>query len=514
MAEAYGKLTNEPGICFVTRGPGATNASIAVHTAYQDSTPMILFIGQVGNDFIEREAFQEIDYRRMFGPMAKWVAQIDDTARIPEYIARAYSVATSGRPGPVVLALPEDTLWGKACVADVAPRPRLHGYPSQQQLSELHQHLEQAERPFLLLGGSGWTEYAQQEIAAFAERYALPVGVAWRRLECFDHRHENFVGHVGNGMHQALRERLEASDLIIALGTRLGEPTTEGYSWIESPVPSQTLVHVYPDPEELGHVYRPDLAVNADVVGFSTSLATLAPTRPPAWQQETTTARQAYLDTLIPLEAPGQLSLDIITNTVDRMLDGQGCITVGAGNYALYAHRYIRFGGLGSSLAPTVGAMGYGLPAAISSKLEYPQRTAVCFAGDGCFQMNLQELGVALQYRLGIVILLFNNGMWGTIRAHQEHDFPGREIALTFTNPEFDSLIRAYGGQGEIVEDDAVFEAAFARALTFTEQNQLPALIELRYDADGIAPGKRLSAIRAAALERRDSAMAQERSHD
>lgn len=514
MAEAYGKLTNEPGICFVTRGPGATNASIAVHTAYQDSTPMILFIGQVGNDFIEREAFQEIDYRRMFGPMAKWVAQIDDTARIPEYIARAYSVATSGRPGPVVLALPEDTLWGEECVADVAPRPRLHSYPSQQQLNELHQYLEQAKRPFLLLGGSGWTEQAQWEIAGFADRYALPVGVAWRRLECFDHRHENFVGHVGNGMHQALRERLKASDLIIALGTRLGEPTTEGYSWIESPVPSQTLVHVYPDPEELGHVYRPDLAINADVVGFSASLETLAPTRPPAWQQETTAARQAYLDTLTPLEAPGPLSLDRVTKTVDRMLDGHGCITVGAGNYALYAHRYIRFGGLGSSLAPTVGAMGYGLPAAISSKLEYPQRPAVCFAGDGCFQMNLQELGVALQYRLGIVILLFNNGMWGTIRAHQEHDFPGREIALTFTNPEFDSLIRAYGGQGEIVEDDAVFEAAFARALTFTEQNHLPALIELRYDADGIAPGERLSAIRAAALERRDSAMPQEPPHD
>ncbi|AYF33654.1 thiamine pyrophosphate-binding protein [Vreelandella alkaliphila] len=514
MAEAYGKLTNEPGICFVTRGPGATNASIAVHTAYQDSTPMILFIGQVGNDFIEREAFQEIDYRRMFGPMAKWVAQIDDTARIPEFIARAYSVATSGRPGPVVLALPEDTLWGEACVADVEPRQRLHSYPSQQQLRELQQHLERAKKPFLLLGGSGWTEQAHIDIAAFAERYALPVGVAWRRLECFNQHHENFVGHVGSGMHQALREQLKSCDLIITLGARLGEPTTEGYSWIESPVPSQTLVHIYPDPEELGHVYRPDLAINADVVGFSASLGELTPEVTPAWKQATATARRAYLDTLIPLEAPGRLSLDKVTRTVDRLLNGKGCITVGAGNYALYAHRYIQFSGLGSSLAPTVGAMGYGLPAAISSKLEHPQRPAICFAGDGCFQMNLQELGVALQYRLGIVILVFNNGMWGTIRAHQEHDFPGREIALTFTNPKFDSLIKAYGGHGEIVENDASFEAAFNRALTFTEQEHLPALIELRYDADGIAPGERLSAIRAAALESQNIVMTQESSDD
>ncbi|TLF50711.1 thiamine pyrophosphate-binding protein [Halomonas urmiana] len=500
MAEAYGKLTNEPGICFVTRGPGATNASIGVHTAFQDSTPMILFIGQVGNDFIEREAFQEIDYRRMFGPMTKWVAQIDDPARIPEYIARAYAVATSGRPGPVVLALPEDTLWGEASVADVEPRPRLHSHPSRAQLDELGQRLEQAERPFLLLGGSGWTEQAQHQVAAFAERFALPVGVAWRRLECFDQRHEAFVGHVGNGMHDALRERLEACDLLIAVGTRLGEATSEGYSWIESPTPRQALVHVYPDPEELGHVYRPSQAINADVVGFAGALEALSPATPPPWQAETQAARRAYLATLEPQEAPGPLSLDRVSQTVDRVLDGKGCISVGAGNYALYAHRYVRFSGLGSSLAPTVGSMGYGLPAAISSKLEHPKRPAVCYAGDGCFQMNLQELGVALQYRLGIVVLVFNNGMWGTIRAHQEHDFPGREIALTFTNPAFATLIQAYGGQGEIVEDDATFEDAFRRALSFAERERLPALIELRYDADGIAPGQRLSAIREAAL--------------
>ncbi|MGK0544908.1 thiamine pyrophosphate-binding protein [Halomonas cupida] len=502
MAEAYGKLTNEPGICFVTRGPGATNASIGVHTAYQDSTPMILFVGQVGNDFVEREAFQEIDYRRMFGPMAKWVAQIDATDRIPEYIARAYRVATSGRPGPVVLALPEDTLWGEAEVADARPMAALHSYPSRDQLAELKARLAEAERPFLLIGGSGWTNEAQAQMVAFAERFDLPVGVAWRRLECYDQHDERFAGHVGFAMDDALRERLKHSDLLIAVGTRMGEATSEGYSWIQSPSPRQTLVHVYPDPEELGRVYHADLAINADVVGFASGLDALTPDAPPRWAEQTRAARADYLATLEPQPAPGPLSLDRVACSVDRRLQGQGCVTVGAGNYALYAHRYVRFSGLGSSLAPTVGSMGYGLPAAISYKLEYPDRPAVCFAGDGCFQMNLQELGVALQYGVGIVVLVFNNGMWGTIRAHQENDFPGREIALTFTNPAFTTLVESYGGLGEVVERDADFDGAFERALAYAERERRPALIELRYETDGIAPGKRLSAIREAALSR------------
>ncbi|MCA0915951.1 MULTISPECIES: thiamine pyrophosphate-binding protein [Halomonas] len=502
MAEAYGKLTNEPGICFVTRGPGATNASIGVHTAYQDSTPMILFVGQVGNDFVEREAFQEIDYRRMFGPMAKWVAQIDATDRIPEYIARAYRVATSGRPGPVVLALPEDTLWGEAEVADARPMAALHSYPSRDQLAELKARLAEAERPFLLIGGSGWTSEAQAQMVAFAERFDLPVGVAWRRLECYDQHDERFAGHVGFAMDDALRERLKHSDLLIAVGTRMGEATSEGYSWIQSPSPRQTLVHVYPDPEELGRVYHADLAINADVVGFASGLDVLAPDAPPRWAEQTRAARADYLATLEPQPAPGPLSLDRVACSVDRRLQGQGCVTVGAGNYALYAHRYVRFSGLGSSLAPTVGSMGYGLPAAISYKLEYPDRPAVCFAGDGCFQMNLQELGVALQYGVGIVVLVFNNGMWGTIRAHQENDFPGREIALTFTNPAFTTLVESYGGLGEVVDRDEDFDGAFERALAYAERERRPALIELRYETDGIAPGKRLSAIREAALSR------------
>lgn len=502
MAEAFGKLTGDPGICFVTRGPGATNASIGVHTAFQDSTPMILFIGQVGNDFVEREAFQEIDYRRMFGPMAKWVAQIDATDRIPEYVARAWRVATSGRPGPVVLALPEDTLWGEAEVADAEPMARLHGYPGQSQLDELKARLAEAERPFLLLGGSGWTEEAQQQMTAFARRFNLPVGVAWRRLECFDQRDSRFVGHVGMGMHDELRQRLTDTDLLIAVGTRIGEATSEGYSWITSPTPKQTLVHVYPDPEELGRVYRASLAIDADVVGFAQSLDRLQPDSQPCWQDATQEARQQYLATLEPQPAPGALNLDRVGLCVDKLLDGKGCVTVGAGNYALYPHRFVRFSGLGSSLAPTVGSMGYGLPAAISSKLEFPERPAVCFAGDGCFQMNLQELGVALQYRLGIVVLVFNNGMWGTIRAHQERDFPGREIALTFTNPAFTTLVEAYGGQGRVVERDEDVEPALRWALEFAERERLPVLIELRYESDYIAPGQSLNDIRDAALAR------------
>lgn len=499
MAEAHGKLTGQPGICFVTRGPGATNASIGVHTAFQDSTPMILFVGQVGNDFYEREAFQEIDYRRMFGQMAKWVAQIDRTDRIPEFIARAFTVATSGRPGPVVLALPEDTLWGTSQVADLPPYTRVVTQPGAADLATLQERLEAAHHPFLLVGGSGWTPEALAQVRGFAERFDLPVGVSWRRLECFDQRHPNFAGHVGWGMHDDLRQCVRNADLLLALGPRLGEATTEGYSLVESPRPRQQLIHVHADAGELGRVFQPAQAICASNAGMAAGLATLVPTRTPAWGTHTRAANAAYRATLAPLPSPSAMSLDRAACHVDRVLPAEACVTVGAGNYALYPHRYRQFNGIGSSLAPTVGSMGYGLPAAIAAKLENPHRPVVCYAGDGCFQMNLQELGVAMQYRLGIVVLVFNNGMWGTIRAHQEREFPARTIALTFDNPNFAHLVGAYRGQGEVVTDNAQFEAAFARALAFAECEKLPALIEIRYDADGIAPGETLSAIRARA---------------
>ncbi|WP_439687646.1 ACETOLACTATE SYNTHASE ISOZYME II (LARGE SUBUNIT) PROTEIN [Cupriavidus oxalaticus] len=502
MAEAHGKLTGEPGVCFVTRGPGATNASIAVHTAFQDSTPMILFVGQVGNDFYEREAFQEIDYRRMFGQMTKWVAQIDRTDRIPEFIARAFAVATSGRPGPVVLALPEDTLWGKATVADMPRYVRSHAAPAPHALASLSAMLEQAERPFLMIGGSGWTPEAMRQMEGFAERFGLPVGLAWRRLECFDNHHPNYAGHVGWGMSGALRARIRESDLLIAVGTRMGEATTEGYTVVESPLPRQRLVHVYPDPEELGRVFRAELPVVADVVSFAAAVDGLRSARAHNRAALVERARHDYLDSQKALPAPGPLNLNQAACLVRERLPEDACITVGAGNYAVFPHTYYRYKGVGTSLAPTVGSMGYGLPAAISAKLEHPERTVVCYAGDGCFQMNLQELGVAMQYRLGIVVLVFNNGIWGTIRAHQEREFPGRTIALGFENPEFAELARAYRGYGEVVASDAEFGPALDRALDFAGTHSMPALLELRYDPDGIAPGMTLSGIRAAALAR------------
>ncbi len=502
MAEAHGKLTGEPGVCFVTRGPGATNASIAVHTAFQDSTPMILFVGQVGNDFYEREAFQEIDYRRMFGQMAKWVAQIDRTDRIPEFIARAFAVATSGRPGPVVLALPEDTLWGKATVPDMPRYVRSHAAPTPQALASLASLLDQAERPFLMIGGSGWTPEAQRQVEGFAERFGLPVGLAWRRLECFDNHHPNYAGHVGWGMGEALRARIRESDLLIAVGTRMGEATTEGYTVVESPLPRQRLVHVYPDPEELGRVFRAELPIVADVVSFAAAADGLRPSRAHHRATLVERARRDYLDSQTAQTAPGPLNLNQAACHVRERLPEDACITVGAGNYAVFPHTYYRYKGIGTSLAPTVGSMGYGLPAAISAKLEHPERTVVCYAGDGCFQMNLQELGVAMQYRLGIVVLVFNNGIWGTIRAHQEREFPGRTIALGFENPEFAELARAYRGYGEVVASDAEFGPALDRALDFAATHSMPALLELRYDPDGIAPGMTLSGIRAAALAR------------
>lgn len=506
MAEAYGKLTGEPGVCFVTRGPGATNASIGVHTAFQDSTPMILFVGQVGNDFYEREAFQEIDYRRMFGQMAKWVAQIDRTDRIPEFVARAYATATSGRPGPVVLALPEDTLWGTASVPDLPPYPRIVAHPGEPDLDRLRQLLDAAERPVMVVGGSGWTGEAIGQVAAFAERFELPVGTAWRRLECFDQRHANAAGQVGWGMTEALRARIQSADLILAVGTRLGEATTEGYQLVQSPQPHQKLIHVYPDAQELGRVYAPTQAIVASVTGFAQAVARLQPGHAKPRGDAVRQAHADYLNSLAPLPAPGPLSLDTIAAQAHQRLPADACVTVGAGNYALYPHRYRQFTGPGTSLAPTVGAMGYGLPAAVSAKLEHPGKTVVCYAGDGCFQMNLQELGVAQQYRLGIVVLVFNNGMWGTIRAHQEREFPGRPIALGFENPDFTQIVRGYGGYGEAVERTEDFAAAFDRALAYADREQRPALLEIRYDADGIAPGQTLTSIRTAALARQAAA--------
>lgn len=500
MAEAHGKLTGTPGICFVTRGPGATNASIGVHTAYQDSTPMILFVGQVDAGTQDRDAFQEIDYRRMFSCMSKWVAQVDSTERLPEYLARAFAVATQGRPGPVVLVLPEQVLWGSATVADVMPFKKAHPSPMPSELAQMQSLLQQSERPFLLLGGNGWTPATRQIIESFASRYQIPVGVGWRRQECFDNRHPNYAGHVGYGLTAELEQRIKEADLIIALGSRLNQPTTVDYTLLVSPQPTQQLIHIYPDADELGRTYRPTLAIQADIHGFAEAVQNLQPISAPARGQHVVQANQQYLDSLVPLDMPGPMNLNTAASIVAKRLPIDSCVTAGAGNFALFPHRYIQISAPGTQLSPILGAMGYGLPAAIAAKLEQPEKVVVCYAGDGCFQMTMQELGTAAQQKLGMVVLVFNNSTWGTIRMHQEREFPGRVIGLGLSNPDFAAIARAYGGHGETVTRTEDFASAFERSLAFAASHHLPALIEIQYDVEGISPETTLSQIREAAF--------------
>jgi len=499
MAEAYGKMTGKPGICFVTRGPGATNASIGVHTAFQDSTPMILFIGQVGNDFVDREAFQEIDYRRMYGQMAKWVAQIDRADRIPEYLARAFQVATSGRPGPVVLALPEDMLVASAEVADTRPYQPSHGAPSSAQLDQLRALLADSKRPIVLLGGGTWNAQACADLARFAEANHLPVGCTFRFQDLLDNAHPNYVGDVGIGINPTLAARVKDADLVIAIGPRLGEMTTGGYTLLESPVPRQRLVHIHPDPEELGSVYQAELMIASGMPQACAMLAAMAPVDSSAWQHSVAEARSelaawqaqpALLKEGVPLDL-----WQVVQELMDH-LPHDAIITNGAGNYASWAHRFYRYGGMRTQLAPTNGAMGYAVPAGVAAKIVWPERAVVTFAGDGEFMMTGQELATAVQYGAGVVILVFNNNMFGTIRMHQERTYPGRVSGTGLHNPDFAALARAYGGHGEIVDQTADFAPALRRALEHAEQHKLPAVIELRYDGNLITPNATLETIR------------------
>ncbi len=494
-AEAYGKLTGKPGVCFVTRGPGATNASIGLHVAHQDGTPLILFVGQIGSDTTERACFQEIDYRQMFGPVTKWVAQIDRTDRIPEFVARAFAISRSGRPGPVVLALPEDTLWGRAAVADVQPFERPHPRPAASDMAALAALLQKAQRPFVIAGGTGWTDEARANLAAFAERFDLPVGVSWRRQEVFDNRHPHFAGHIGYGVDRALAQRITDSDLLISVCSRLDEPTTEGYKLVESPLPRQTLVHIHPDSNELGHVYRPALAINADPVGAAAALAELQPAGALNWSGLAKSANDDYRQSRQPHPTTSAFDLAQACLHMAEVLPEDVFVSVGAGNFALFPHQFLQFSHLGTQASPICGSMGYGLPAAIAAKLAFPAREAIAFAGDGCYQMTMQEFGTASQHRLGIVVLVCNNRAWGTIKAHQEREYPARAFALELENPDFAAIARAYGSHGEVVEKTEDFAAAFARARAFAREQQRPALLELRYDVEYITPDTRLSQI-------------------
>lgn len=495
MAEAYGKMTGKPGICLVTRGPGATNASIGVHTAFQDSTPMIVLIGQVGTDFLEREAFQEIDYRRMFGPMSKWVAQIDRTDRIPEFIARAYQVATSGRMGPVVLALPEDTLTGTAQVADARRWQRVESAPSPSSFTQLSEMLREAQRPFLIVGNSGWNEAACNDLRRFVETQQIPVGCEFRSQDLFDNAHPNYAGDVGIGINPKLAQRIKESDLLIVLGGRLGEITTSGYELIAGPVPTQKLVHIYPDAEELGRFYLADLMISATMTVMAEALAKLPRVTREQSAENAAGANADYREWQGRKEIPGKVQMWDVIQHLDRVLPADVIITNGAGNYATWAHRFHRYRGFRTQLAPASGAMGYGVPAAIAAKALYPNRAVIAFAGDGCFLMTGQELATAVQYGINVIIIVVNNNMYGTIRMHQEREFPARVHGTSLVNPDFAAYARAFGAHGELVETTEQFAPAFERALAAGK----PALIEIRIDPEGITPNATLASIRKAA---------------
>ena len=462
MADAWGKLTGKPGVCMVTRGPGATNASAGVHVAAQDSTPMILFIGQIERGMREREAFQEIDYRQMFGGIAKWVAEIDHADRVPEFISRAYHVATSGRPGPVVLALPEDMLVEKADAPQPPAWTQVETHPGLTQMADLQKRLWAAERPIAILGGSRWSEEAVAGFTRFAERFDLPVACSFRRQMLFDNLHPNYAGDVGIGIKPKLLARVKSSDLILLVGGRLSEMPSQSYSLLDIPSPTQQLVHVHPDAEELGRVYRPAQAIHASPTAFCKAAEGLQPPSELKGAGEAAKAHQDYLEWSGDRpQVPGNLQMAGVMEWLEANLPEDAVCTNGAGNYATWLHRFHRFRRYATQAAPTSGSMGYGLPAAVSAKLAFPEREVVCFAGDGCLQMTMQEFGTACQDCANIIVLVIDNGMYGTIRMHQERTYPGRPSATKLVNPDFAALARSYGAFGETVETTDAFGPAY-----------------------------------------------------
>jgi acetolactate synthase I/II/III large subunit len=506
MAEAQGKLTGRPGICFVTRGPGATNASIGVHTAFQDSTPMILFVGQVASDQRDREAFQELDYRQFFGPgtlgMAKWVAEIHDPHRLPEYVARAFHTAMQGRPGPVVLALPEDMLT-QATTAPALPRAEAAtAWPAPGAVRELRQMLLQAQRPFVIAGGPGWDAEGCRALQRFAENWQLPVGCAFRFQDTFDNHHPLYAGDVGIAINPKLAARIREADLVLAIGVRLGEMTTSGYTLLQPPRPAQKLVHVHPGAEELGRVFQADLMWLANASNAARALEALEPPPSLPWAGQTAQANEDYLANLVP-QPVAPLDMAEVVKTIQRIAPADTVFTNGAGNYAGWLHRFCRYPGLQhhgrTQLAPTSGAMGYGVPAAVAASLLYPQRTVVNLAGDGDFLMTGQELATATTHGARkLVVIVVDNGSYGTIRMHQEREYPGRVSGTALSNPDFALLARAYGWEAATLDCTEAFEPAFVQAL----ESGRPTLLHLKLDTEVITPRSSLSAIRHAAIER------------
>ncbi|MFT5658880.1 MAG: acetolactate synthase-1/2/3 large subunit [Gammaproteobacteria bacterium] len=494
MAEAYGKLTATPGICFVTRGPGATNASIGVHTAMQNSSPMILFVGQVGTDMMGREAFQEVDYSAYFGSLAKWVTQIDSVDRIPEMISRAWSMALSGRPGPVVVALPEDMLTSITTAAVCKPVRIAEPAVDDQTLDEITERLQAASQPLVIVGGGGWQDTGSTAIQNFAETNDIPLLAAFRFQDIVDNHSDSYVGEAGVGMVEPIKALIRDADLILAIGVRFGEMTTDGYSLLDSPNPATVLIHAHASDRELGKVYAADIPVHAGPNAMSTALQKVQVKGP--WSRWRLQAREAFLAGFDAPVQPGDVDMVEVTRHLREVLPDDVILTNGAGNFTVWPNKFFMFGPRQRLLAPQSGAMGYGLPAAIAAKVAQPERTVVCFAGDGDFQMNCQELGSAMQANAQPIILILNNGSYGTIRMHQERTYPARVSGTDLHNPDFVGLAKAYGFHAEKVQSTEDFAAAFERAMASTSG----AVLELSISADAITPRQTLSQMREIAL--------------
>lgn len=493
MAEAHGKLTGAPGVVFVTRGPGATNASSGIHVAMQDATPMVVFVGQIARAHRDRGAFQEVDYRAFFGPLAKWSCEVDQTERLPEYLARAFHVARTGRPGPVVVALPEDMLSDVADVPDRPAVPATQGHVSSADASAILAAIETSARPLLIAGGPGWTADAGSTLMKFAAANALPVATAFRRQDYMDNRHPNYVGDLGLGINPALKAMFDEADTLVVLGSRLGDIVTGSYEMLDPFQTGKRIIHVYPDAEELGRVYHADqtvLATGPTAIAALSAQPALSATPWAEWAQQ---GRAAYDAFQTPVETPGPVKLERIMHWLSDTLPDDTIMTNGAGNYATWLHRYFRFKEYGTQLAPTSGSMGYGFPAAVAASLQHPDRTVIAWLGDGEFQMTLNEMSTAVQHGAKPIAIIVNNGRYGTIRMHQERTYPARVSGTDMANPDFADLARAYGGHGETVTRTEDFEAAFRRA----EVSGKLAVIELVVDQKVATPGLTLDQLRA-----------------
>ena len=492
MGEAYGKLTGNPGVTFVTRGPGACNGSIGVHTAMQDSSPMIMFVGQVPKEFRKREAFQEVDYESMFAPLAKWVVEVNDAALLPQIISEAFSRSTSGRPGPVIVSLPEDILTDEVEVNDLLKFDKVITRPDNVKITNFFNLLSKSQKPLVIVGGGGWSDHTSKELITFATKNNLPVASSFRAVDIFNNNHPNYVGEIGIGANPNLAQRVREADLLIVIGARLGEITTQGYTLISPPKPKQSLVHVYPDVKELGRVYRPDLGINSDVESFIKVVSNREALEKIVWDEWTTDARKDFKSWVEPKSVPGDLNLGKIFNSLRDLVPDDTIFTSDAGNFAGWAGRYLPFHSYRTFLGATNGAMGYGLPAAVSAKVACPDATVICYVGDGGILMTGNELATAVHHALKVIVIIANNSMYGTIRMHQEREYPGRKFATDLSNPDFVGWAQSFGVEGERVEETRQFEPALKRAL----KNTGPTVIEILVSQELLSTNMTLTEIR------------------